>query len=160
MAWTTPSTWVAGNILTAAQLNQQLRDNMNELAPFMAAWTTWTPSAKQGATPTQNVTRAKYLKVGKLVFANFDIAITGAGTAGNAITLDYSGIGTSAAATASFGGFRHFDTGVTNYVGIAIGASTTTLQFYVDAYGANHGQQPVNFSNGDIFQGWFVTELA
>jgi hypothetical protein len=31
MAWTTPSTWVAGAILTAAQLNTQLRDNMNEL---------------------------------------------------------------------------------------------------------------------------------
>jgi len=28
MAFTTPSTWVAGAILTAAQLNQQLRDNM------------------------------------------------------------------------------------------------------------------------------------
>ena len=27
MAWTAPSTWVAGAILTAAQLNQQLRDN-------------------------------------------------------------------------------------------------------------------------------------
>jgi hypothetical protein len=28
MAWTAPSTWVAGAILTAAQLNTQLRDNM------------------------------------------------------------------------------------------------------------------------------------
>jgi hypothetical protein len=28
MAWTTPSTWVAGAILTAAQLNTQLRDNI------------------------------------------------------------------------------------------------------------------------------------
>ena len=37
MAWTAPSTWVAGAILTAAQLNQQLRDNMNFLAiPNMA----------------------------------------------------------------------------------------------------------------------------
>ena len=32
MAWTAPSTWVAGAILTAAQLNEQLRDNMNFLA--------------------------------------------------------------------------------------------------------------------------------
>lgn len=28
MAWTAPATWVAGNVLTAAQLNTQLRDNM------------------------------------------------------------------------------------------------------------------------------------
>ena len=37
MAFTTPSTWVAGAILTAAQLNQQLRDNMSYLySPQMA----------------------------------------------------------------------------------------------------------------------------
>lgn len=28
MAWTAPATWVSGAILTAAQLNEQLRDNM------------------------------------------------------------------------------------------------------------------------------------
>lgn len=32
MAWTAPSTWVSGAILTAAQLNQQVRDNMLEVA--------------------------------------------------------------------------------------------------------------------------------
>jgi hypothetical protein len=31
MAWTTPRTWVAGEVLTAALLNAQLRDNFNEL---------------------------------------------------------------------------------------------------------------------------------
>lgn len=31
MAWTTPRTWVAGNILTAAQLNTDVRDNTNAL---------------------------------------------------------------------------------------------------------------------------------
>lgn len=36
MAWTTPMTWVANTPLTAAQLNQQLRDNMNETAPAKA----------------------------------------------------------------------------------------------------------------------------
>ena len=37
MAWTAPSTWVAGAVLTAAELNEQLRDNMNFLAiPNMA----------------------------------------------------------------------------------------------------------------------------
>lgn len=39
MAWTTPTTWTSGAVLTAAQLNQQLRDNLNETAPakFTAA---------------------------------------------------------------------------------------------------------------------------
>lgn len=37
MAWTTPITWVAGNTLTAQQMNQQVRDNLNETAPAKAA---------------------------------------------------------------------------------------------------------------------------
>lgn len=36
MAWTTPITWVAGNTLTAQQMNQQVRDNLNETAPAKA----------------------------------------------------------------------------------------------------------------------------
>ena len=31
MAWTTPKTWVAGNTLTAAELNEQVRDNLTFL---------------------------------------------------------------------------------------------------------------------------------
>ena len=36
MAWTTPLTWVS-QALTAALLNQQIRDNMNETAPGIAS---------------------------------------------------------------------------------------------------------------------------
>jgi hypothetical protein len=36
MAWTAPSTWVAGAILTAAQLNTQLRDNLLAGGPIYA----------------------------------------------------------------------------------------------------------------------------
>lgn len=31
MPWTTPSTWAAAQVVTATQLNQQLRDNLNYL---------------------------------------------------------------------------------------------------------------------------------
>ena len=37
MAWHAPITWVANSVLTAAQLNAQLRDNMSETAPAKAA---------------------------------------------------------------------------------------------------------------------------
>lgn len=33
MAWTAPITWSANTVLTAAQLNIHLRDNLNEMAP-------------------------------------------------------------------------------------------------------------------------------
>lgn len=37
MAWTAPRTWSANAVLTAAQLNQHLRDNLNELLPAVAS---------------------------------------------------------------------------------------------------------------------------
>ena len=53
MTWTAPSTWVAGAILTAAQLNQQLRDNMNFLAiPNMARARSTTATSIPNATAT------------------------------------------------------------------------------------------------------------
>lgn len=36
MAWTAPMTFVANSVLTAAQLNTHLRDNLNETAPSKA----------------------------------------------------------------------------------------------------------------------------
>lgn len=36
MAWTSPMTWVAGSVLTAAQLNTHLRDNIMETMPAKA----------------------------------------------------------------------------------------------------------------------------
>lgn len=36
MTWTTPKTWVANDVLTAAELNEQLRDNLLEQMPALA----------------------------------------------------------------------------------------------------------------------------
>lgn len=36
MAWTTPKTWVANQVLTADELNEQLRDNMLACMPSLA----------------------------------------------------------------------------------------------------------------------------
>jgi hypothetical protein len=47
MAWTAPSTWVAGAILTAAQLNTQLRDNLLAGGPIYA-----TTAARDSAIPS------------------------------------------------------------------------------------------------------------
>lgn len=69
MAWTTPGTAVAGDVLTASYWNTQVRDNMIELAPFSAAWTAWTPTWG-GLTIGNATVQARYLKVGKAVWFN------------------------------------------------------------------------------------------
>ena len=70
MAWTTPGTAVAGDVLTAAFWNAQVRDQMTEVAPIMNAWTTFSPTIAQGVTPNiaKTVTYSKYVRVGKFVF--------------------------------------------------------------------------------------------
>jgi hypothetical protein len=69
MAWTTPSTWVAGAILTAAQLNTQLRDNLDAIG---GAWTSYTPTWTNVTigNATQN---SAYIAAGKLYIVRTSI---------------------------------------------------------------------------------------
>ena len=65
MAWTTPATFSAGAVLTAAQLNA-ITNDLKALLPLdQVAWTTWTPTLTQTGAVTKTVTYAKYTQVGK-----------------------------------------------------------------------------------------------
>lgn len=75
MAWSTPATWTAGAVLTAAQLNAQLRDNLNAvfpLGPPDAAWTPYTPT-NTNITVGNGAQVAKYTRVGRLVTVSYDL---------------------------------------------------------------------------------------
>lgn len=88
MAWATPRTWVSGELVTAALLNQHIRDNLNAVVPNGPnGWTAYTPTLTQSVTVTKTVTYAKYMKVGRLVVAQVYLAITSAGTASNNIVI-------------------------------------------------------------------------
>jgi hypothetical protein len=88
MGWTSPRTWVAGAVVTAAQLNAHLRDNLAALLPLdQVAWTSYTPTLTQSASVTKTVNYAKYTQIGKLVVVRFSLSPTGAGSANNKITV-------------------------------------------------------------------------
>ena len=161
MAWTAPSTWVAGAILTAAQLNEQLRDNMSVLAPFAAAWTSWTPTLTQSGAVTKTVTSATYVQVGKLVIAQFNLSVTGAGTAGVGVLMGLPV--TALGFLKSVGTCAIFDTSAsTTYGGTCTSLSTTTVGFVGDWSGANTwGSQPsLALANGDVIRGTLMFEAA
>ena len=83
MAWTTPGTATAGEVLTAAFWNTNVRDNSVELAPLALAWTDFTPQLRQGSTNIASTrTFAKYLTVGKTLWAIARVVSTGTGTSG------------------------------------------------------------------------------
>lgn len=71
MGWTTPRTWVAGEPLTAGQLNEQVRDNLNVLAPFAAPWGTFTPEWTAGTTNPSignGSIVGRYMQIGTTIF--------------------------------------------------------------------------------------------
>jgi hypothetical protein len=88
VAW---RTWVAGAVATAAQFNQDVRDNLNAMFPQAAtsgtAWTTYTPTLTQSATVTKTSTDARYQVVAGICFVEVYLSLTGAGTANNPILL-------------------------------------------------------------------------
>jgi hypothetical protein len=67
MAWTTPGTATAGEVLTAAFWNTQVRDNLNMIAPFMSAGQSWTPTMSNSWANGNATASGKYFQVGKLV---------------------------------------------------------------------------------------------
>jgi hypothetical protein len=128
----TPKTWVAGDVLTAAQLNAELRDALLgafPLGPPDVAWTSWTPTVTQGVSVTVTNTRSRYTRVGRLIVASWELAVTGAGTPGSGVTVslpvtaataNYVAAGTLLLTDASAAD------GFTAFVDLA---TTTTMQF-------------------------------
>ena len=126
MAWTTPRTWSAGAVVTAAQMNAHVRDNLTALLPLdIVAWTGYTPTLTQSGSVTKTVTYAKYQQIGKLVKVHALLAVTGSGTGNNAITVT---LPVTAATTGLFGGsFVWFNAGSNEWVGCCVIATTTTV---------------------------------
>lgn len=86
MAWTTPETAVAGDVLTAAWLNQNVRDNLAEFSGLFTTFTTWTPAVTQATPRTSTDTGSFYVRIGKLVIAWAAVSTIQAGTSGNVIS--------------------------------------------------------------------------
>lgn len=85
MAWNTPSATTSGQVLTSAFWNAQVRENMDELAPFMAVWSTYTPaltaSSVNPTLGTGSSVLGRYVKVGRLVIGYAHITFGTSGVA-------------------------------------------------------------------------------
>ena len=89
MAWTSPRSWVAGEVVTAALLNSHLRDQLLELNGTASAWSSFTVGwGSSGANPTlgNGASVGQYKTVGKT--CHFVVAIT-TGSTTTAGTGDY-----------------------------------------------------------------------
>lgn len=80
----TPKTWVVGEVVSAAMLNQEIRD---QFGSFFGAWTDYTPSwiAETGGTPAvgNGTLTGRYLKVGRTVDFLIRLTVGSTTTFGN-----------------------------------------------------------------------------
>lgn len=131
MAYTTPRTWVTGELVTAALLNTHLRDNLSAAFPLgVDAWTTYTPTLTQSATVTKTGTYAKYQRAGRWITVQVFLTVTGAGTAANAVLVGLPVTAAFGSSPLEVGTGTVFDSSANlAYKGNAIMASTSTVQF-------------------------------
>lgn len=96
MAWTSPRTWIAGEVLSASLLNTHLRDNLLDLNGTSSAWTSWTPTTANLTLGNGTIT-ALYKQVGKSVIfrINFTLGSTSAVGTGPTFTVPVAEVASS-----------------------------------------------------------------
>jgi hypothetical protein len=73
MSYTTPRTWVTGELVTDTLLNAHLRDNLNAAFPLgVGAWTSYTPT-NTNVTVGNGTQIAVYQRIGRLIVVQYDL---------------------------------------------------------------------------------------
>lgn len=134
MAWTSPKTWAADDVLTASDFNTHIRDNLKAATE----WTAYTPTwAATGGTPTigNGTLTGRYLAAGDL--CHFNLALTMGSTTSLSthtawtFSLPVTGAATAVAqvwaldaGTAYYGGAALIESGSTTISLLAIGTGS------------------------------------
>jgi len=163
---TAPRTWVVGEVVTAALLNQEIRDQFNS---FFGAWSTsWTPGwlAEGGAAPTlgNGTIAGRYLKVGRTVDwvlqLNWGSTTAPGGGGGGENWMFVLPSGPATGFTFRIASFDAFDTSASlHYSGRAIyntgngGVVKTLVSDRADATGIWDSLLPFTWASGDILYG-------
>ncbi len=128
MAWTTPKTWVADDVLTASELNTHVRDNLEAATEWTPYTPTWTATGTAPAIGTGTVT-GQYIKAGNLCHCTLLWQADGSTTFG---TGSYKWSLPVAATQAAMGACRGYDSSpATVLMGFAaINAGSGTVEVY------------------------------
>ena len=159
MAWTTPGTATAGNVLTAAFWNEQVRDQMLEIAPVMSAWTDYSSSVTfTNFTKGSATVAAKYLVIGKLVVFRGRVTLSGSTMSTDPqISLPVP-VATGATDT-SFGSGIIVDSGTRGYA-VSCGINGFARLGFTTADSSGNGTisatAPFTWANNDVFA-WTIT---
>src|SRR5688500_15076466 len=84
MAWSSPRTWITGEIATAAQFNAHVRDNIDHV---YGSVTTFSPTVTQSGSVTLTTAIGRYRHVGNVCWLHIFCDVGGTGTGGNNIVI-------------------------------------------------------------------------
>lgn len=134
MAWSSPRTWVTSEVVTAAHMNQEVRDNLDAVLPDGVAGEAWSPTLEaDSSNATATVTGRQY-QVGALMFVWARFVLSAAGSGVYFVTLPTAASGITASAANGFGQavgqfIARQDSPPLIAVGTVVLASSTTVRF-------------------------------
>lgn len=140
--------WSANDILTAADLNAAINTGIVSTGLTLS---TYTPVVVQSNTPTLTVETAKYHTVAGMTHVVAHVAITGTGTANNAIRISLP-VASNSYRCQGIGMVYDASAG-TYYSGAAIFVTTTTVEIRpngVPALGATSSSMTAALASGDV----------
>lgn len=121
MAWTTPRTWAAAEVVTASLMNVHVRDNLKALTEWTSYTPTWTAT---GGTPTigNGTLEGEYIDAGELCHARIRLTMGSttsiAGTSSWLFSLPVLSVGAAAgsaliydASSSALSGIAHIQSG-------------------------------------------------
>lgn len=104
MAFSSPRTWVTGEVVTAAHMNQEVRDNLNAIVPDGVTGNAWSPTLEATTTnPTTSAVAGVEQTVAgeQKLWVRWVLSAAGSGT--YFVTLPSTAVGLTASTTAGAG---------------------------------------------------------
>ena len=164
-----PRTWVVGEVVSAALMNQEIRDQFNS---FFSAWTTYTPTfSSTGTAPAvgNGTLTGQYMKIGRTVIMSITFTIGSTTTFGSgnlSLSLPVTGASVSGGTALNSSVSR---TGTQNFIMGAIpltnNATTTGSMWFASTSTAGDwdvwtASAPWTLAAGDIVRVWGTYQAA
>lgn len=160
MAYSTPRTWATAEVVTAAHLNQEVRDNLDAAFPDEVASISWTPTLEaSGSNPSTSAVTGRRWRVGPLefVWARFVLSTGGSGAYEVTLPSTVSGLtsNTGAGMGQVLGSFHIRDITPANMIaGNVLLKNATTIHFHASSVVGPSGiishDNPYAWGSGDV----------
>jgi hypothetical protein len=159
MAFSSWRTWVTGEVVTSAHMNQEVRDNGLALFPNEDLNVDWDPTLEAtGSNPGVSAVNGARYRIGAIqfVWARFELSSAGSGVWTVALPVAASGVNASASSGAGqiIGSWHARDASITRTLGGGVLLQALdTVWFHSDEYTATgvNESAPVAWASGDVF---------